>query len=36
MFVTERFLLTVVKDYGKCPVLTDMKSLGTLIKPVGY
>jgi putative transposase len=23
MFVAERFLLTIVKDYGKCPVSTD-------------
>ena len=34
MFVAERFLLTVVKDYGKCPVSTEVEALGILIKPV--
>ena len=28
MFVANRFLLTVVKDYGKCPVSTEIEALG--------
>ena len=35
MFVAERFLLTVVKDYGKHPVVsTEMEALGIHRKPV--
>jgi hypothetical protein len=34
MFIANRFLLTVVKDYGKCPVSTEIEALGIHRNPV--